>query len=135
MVIRDWRIIFLYILSNGRILRFFNECYLYQQHNKRVTNNYFNVKKKSWKFCSQIIHSSLNSLLHNQPLMNLIEYKNYCYAALFFFMVSYQVVYSTDTHIQRTVAEGRSHSFFRYHFHSVASIQTSNCISVFEIHI
>ena len=82
------------------------------------------------------LYSSLNSLFHNQPLLNLIEYKNYCYAVLFFLhFFPYQVVYSTDTHIQGTVGEGRSHSLFRYHFHSIANIQTSNWISVFEIHI
>lgn len=62
-------------------------CYHHQQHNKRVINNHFNVKMNSWKFCSQIIYSSLNSLFHNQPLLNLIEYKNYCYGVLFFFIV------------------------------------------------
>ena len=89
-------------------------------------------KRNRQSFCSQIIYNPLNSLFHNQPLLNLIEYKNYCYAVFFF---PYQVVYSTDTHIQGAVGEGRSHCFFRYRFHSIANIQTSNCISVFEIHI
>ena len=89
-------------------------CYRHQQHNKRVINNHFNVKKKSWKFCSQIIYSSFNSLFHNQPLLNLIEYKNYCYAVLFFlrFFFLSGCLFHGRSHSKDSIGKGEPIVFF-----------------------